>query len=136
MYFRQLKRQLRKTALLQSHTVETAAQEIAALVLVSALIAAERVRVAAGQVPVLRVSFSKVVELVKSMWLTVQLGDGLLTNRQINQMLARAYALMRHYVIPPRRQRTCPRAIRQPVSRWPRLLQTTSVEGPFKFQIV
>lgn len=136
LYFRQLKRQLRKTALLQSHTVETAAQEIAALVLVSALIAAERVRVAAGQVPVLRVSFSKVVELVKSMWLTVQLGDGLLTNRQINQMLARAYALMRHYVIPPRRQRTCPRAIRQPVSRWPRLLQTTSVEGPFKFQIV
>ena len=136
LYFRQLKRQLRKTALLQSHTVETAAQEIAALVLVSALIAAQRARVAGGHLPVLRVSFSKVVELVKPMWLTVQLGDGLLTNRQINTMLARAYNLMRHCVIPPRRPRTCPRAIRQPVSRWPRLLQTASIEGPFDFHIV
>lgn len=136
LYFRQLKRQLRRTALLQSHTVETAAQEIAALVLVSALIAAERARVAAGRVPVLRVSFSKVLELVKPMWLTVQLGDGLLTNRQINQMLARAYDLMRQCVIPPRRARTCPRAIRQPVSRWPRLLQPASIEGPVDFHIV
>ena len=37
LYFRELKRQLRKTDVLQSHTIETAAQEIAALVLVSAL---------------------------------------------------------------------------------------------------
>jgi len=136
LYFRQLKRQLRTTALLQSHTVETAAQEIAALVLVSALIATERARVAGGHLPVLRVSFSKVVELVKPMWLTVQLGDGLLTNRQIDQMLARAYALMRRCVLPPRRSRTCPRAIRQPVSRWPRLLQPESIDGPFDFHIV
>ena len=136
LYFRQLKRQLRKTALLQSHTVETAAQEIAALVLASAVLAAERARVAAGHVPVLRVSFSKILELVKPMWLTVQLGDGLLTNRQLDQMLARAYALMRQCVTPVRRSRTCPRAVRQPVSRWPRLLQTESIEGPLHFQVV
>ena len=36
LYFRELKRQVRRTAVLQSHTVETAAQEIAALILVSA----------------------------------------------------------------------------------------------------
>jgi hypothetical protein len=51
LYFRELKRQVRKTDVLQSHTVDTAAQEIAALVLVSALIAAERARAAAGHVP-------------------------------------------------------------------------------------
>jgi hypothetical protein len=44
LYYRELKRQLRKTDVLQSHTVETGAQEIAALVLASALLAAERVR--------------------------------------------------------------------------------------------
>jgi hypothetical protein len=42
VYFRELKRQLRKTDVLQSHTVETAAQEIAAMVLASALLATER----------------------------------------------------------------------------------------------
>ena len=41
-----MKRQLRRTALLQSHTVETGAQEIAALVLASAVFATERARAA------------------------------------------------------------------------------------------
>jgi Transposase DDE domain len=136
VYFRELKRQVRRTALLQSHTVETAAQEMAALVLVSALLAAERARVAAGHVPVLRVSFSKVLELVKPMWLTVQLGQGLLTDRQTHRMLTRAYALMRRCLTPARRSRTCPRAVRQPVSRWPRVLETRSIEGPWRFQLV
>ena len=44
--FREVKRQLRKTDVLQSHTVETGAQEIAALVLASAVLAAERQRAA------------------------------------------------------------------------------------------
>jgi len=136
LYFRQLKRQLRKTAVLQSHTVETAAQEIAALVLVSALLAAERARAAAGHVPVLRVSFGKVLELVKPMWLTLQLGDGLLTDRHKQHMLKRAYELMRQCLTPVRRSRTYPRAIRQPVSRWPRLLRTQSVKGPLHFQVI
>ena len=47
LYFRQLKLQLRRTALLQSHTVTTAAQEIALLILASALVAQERVHAAA-----------------------------------------------------------------------------------------
>jgi Transposase DDE domain len=136
LYFREVKRQLRKTALLQSHTVETAAQEIAALVLVSALLATERARAAAGHVPVLRVSFGKVLELVKPMWLTLQLGAGLLTDRMTTHMLKRAYALMRHCLTPVRRSRTCPRAVRQPVTRWPRLLRTQSIEGPWQYHVL
>ena len=136
LYFGEVKRQRRKSALLQSHTVETAAQEIAALVLASALIATERARAAGGDVPVLRVSFGKVLELVTPMWLTLQLGEGLLTTRQTDHMLKRAYALMRHCVTPRRRSRTCLRAVRQPVTRWPRLLQPQSVEGPWHFHVV
>jgi hypothetical protein len=41
LYFREIKRQLRKTDVSQSHTVETGAQEIAAIVLASARLAAE-----------------------------------------------------------------------------------------------
>jgi hypothetical protein len=137
LYFREVKRQVRKTDLLQSHTIETAAQEIAALVLVSALLAAERQRAAGAQLPVLRVSFSKILELcVRPMWLYLDLGHGVLTEPQIKRILQRGYARMRRYVTPPRRARSCPRAVRQPVRPWRRLLQTQSVNGAMQFQLV
>jgi hypothetical protein len=137
LYFREVKRQLRKTDLLQSHTVETAAQEIAALVLVSALLAAERVRAAGGQLPVLRVSFTKILELcLKPMWLYLDLGHGVLTDHQVNLIMKRGYTRMRRYVTPPRRARSCPRAVRQPTKAWPRLLNTHSIEGAMHFQLV
>jgi hypothetical protein len=137
LYFREVKRHLRTTAVLQSHTVETGAQEIAALVLVSALLAAERLRAAGGQIPVLRVSFTKLLELcVKPMWLAIDLGDGLLTDQQLNRMMQRGYARMRRWLTPPRRARTCPRAVRQPTRAWPRLLRPGSINGPMQLQLV
>ena len=51
LYFRELKRPVRTTDVLQNHTVETAAQEIAALIVVSALLSAERVRATAATCP-------------------------------------------------------------------------------------
>jgi hypothetical protein len=132
-----LKRQVRKTDVLQSHTIETAAQEIAALVLVSALLAAERQRAAGGQLPVVRVSFSKILELcVRPMWLWLDLGHGVLTDQQLTQIMKRGYQRMRRYVTPPRRARSCPRAVRQPIQAWPRLMQTQSIEGGLHFQLV
>jgi len=137
LYFRELKRQVRKTALLQSHTIETAAQEIAALVLVSALLAAERQRAASGQLPVLRVSFSKILELcVKPMWLWVDLGHGVLTEPQLTTIMRRGYRRMRRYVTPPRRARSCSRAVRQPLKAWPRLMKTHSIESAMQLQLV
>lgn len=137
LYFREVKRHLRKTDLLQSHTVETAAQEIAALVLVSALLAAERLRAAGGRLPVLRVSFAKILELcVKPMWLWLDLGHGVLTDQQLTQIMKRGYARMRRYITPPRRARSCPRAVRQPIQAWPRLRHATSIEGAMHFQLV
>lgn len=137
LYFREVKRQVRKTDRLQSHTIDTAAQEIAALVLVSALLAAERLRAAGGQLPVLRVSFAKILELcVKPMWLWLDLGHGVLTDQQLTQIMKRGYQRMRRYVTPPRRARSCPRAVRQPIQAWPRLLQTQPLQGAMHFQLV
>lgn len=136
LYYRQLKKQLRKSQVLQSHTVETAAQEIAALVLCSALLAAERARAAAGHVPVLRVSFIKVLELLQPLWLTLELGEDLLSERQKNELVKRFYKQMARCVSAPRRTRSCPRAVRQPVTGWPRLLHNESIEGPMQFQLV
>lgn len=137
LYFRELKREVRKTDVLQSHTVVTGAQEIAALVLVSALLAAERVRAAGGHLPVLRISFAKLLErCVKPMWLYLDLGHGVLTEPQIRRIMQRGYARMRRYVTPPRRARSCPRAVRQPLQAWPRLLQPKSITGRMHFRLV
>jgi hypothetical protein len=137
LYFRELKRHVRRTDVLHSHTIVTAAQEIAALVLVSAVLAAERRRAAGGQVPVVRVSFTKLLErCIKPMWLYLDLGQGVLTDHQIQQIMQRGYARLRRYVTPPRRARSCPRAVRQPIQAWPRLRQTHSIEGAMQFQLV
>jgi hypothetical protein len=137
LYYRELKRQLRKSEVLQSHTPETGAQEIAAVVLASALLARERARAAGGQTPVLRVSFLKTLELMRPLWLTLALGGDLLSPRQKQQLTERFLDCAGRCVTPRRRQpRSCPRAVRRPVSGWPRLRRNQSWEGPIHFKIL
>jgi hypothetical protein len=136
LYFRELKRQLRRTALLQSHTVETGAQEIAAMVLASAVIARERTRAATDAIPPLRLSFGQVLNVVRGMWLFLGPFADVFTEQQKTRIIRRGRALIRRSLTPPRRSRTCPRAVRQPVTRWPRLLKPHSIEGPWQLQIV
>lgn len=136
LYYRELKRQLRKNELLHSHTVATAAQEIAALIIASAMLARERTRAAAGKVPVLRISFAKILELLRPLWLVFELGDDLLSEKQKRQLTARFYAQARRCLTRPKRARSCPRAVRQPVSGWPRLIHNESHEGPVRFRLV
>lgn len=136
LYFRELKRQLRRTALLQSHTVETGAQEIAALVVASAVLASERARAASGAIPPLRISFGQLLDIVRGMWLVLGPFDDILTDRQKTLVVRRGRALMRRSLTAPRRPRTCPRAVRQPVTRWPRLMKPASVEQPWALQLV
>lgn len=138
LYYRELKRQLRKSEVLQSHTLETGAQEIAAVVLASALLARERARAAAGEVPVLRVSFSKTLELLRPLWLTLAIGGELLSRRQKQQLTEKFLAFAQRWFVTPKRKspRSCPRAVRQPVSGWPRLRRNQSWEGPAHFNLL
>jgi hypothetical protein len=136
LYFRNAKGVLRQTDVLQSHTVETGAQEIAAIILVTALLARERARAANGLVPVLRIKFGVVLAIVRSMWFSLGPIEDLLSEQQKGQIVARGQALMRRSLTGPRRSRTNPRAVRQPVTKWPRLLETNSVEGPMRFNVV
>lgn len=136
LYFRELKRQLRRTAVLQSHTVETGAQEIAALVLASAVLATERAHAATGTIPPLRISFGHLLDIVRGMWLVLGPFDDIFTDQQKTQVVRRGRALMRRSLTAPRRPRTCPRAVRQPITRWPRLMQPESIEQPWTLQLV
>lgn len=102
--------------------------------LASALLGRERARAAEGHVPVLRVSFIKVLQVVQSLWLFFGPLDDLITDRQKDQIIRRGYTLMGTSVTTKWRSRTCPRAVRQPVRRWPRLLHNESTEGPLHLE--
>jgi hypothetical protein len=104
--------------------------------LAAALLAQERDRAAAGLVPVLRVSFIKLLELLRPLWLTLALGDDLLSEFQKQQLTKRFYEKARTYVTPKRRRRLCPRKVRQPVKSWPRLLDNEYWEGPVTLRFV
>lgn len=140
LYYRELKRQWRKNEVLQSHTVETGAQEIAARVLASALLARARTQAAATTdeaTPVLRVSFVKTLELMRPLWLTLALGGDLLSARQKQRLTERFLERAGRLVTRRRpRPRSCPRAVRQPVSGWPRLRRNQSWEGPVQFKLL
>jgi len=136
LYFREIKRQLRRSAVLQSHTVETGAQEIAAIVLASALLASERARAATRQIPALRVSFGQLLQVVRGMWLVLGPFDDIFSDQQKTRVIRRGRTLMRRSLLAPRRSRTCPRAVRQPVRRWPRLMKPESIEIPWQLHIV
>jgi hypothetical protein len=135
LYYREVKRQLRRSDLLQSHTVDTGCQEIAALILASALLARERASAATGHVPALRVSFAKVLHVVQSMWLFLGVFEDLISERQKDQIVRRGQRLIRTSLTAPRRSRSCPRAVRQPIKGWPRLLKNESNERPVHFSV-
>lgn len=122
---------------LQGRTLETGAQEIAALVLASALLAREGMRAGAGQVPVLQISFGKTLEMLRPLRLTLAIGGQLLSQRQKEQLREKFQQFARRYVTWKRkRPRSCPRAVRQPVSKWPRLRRNQAWEGPVHFRLL
>jgi len=100
-----------------------------------ALLARERMRAADGNMPVLHLSFLKTLELMRPLWLTVALGADLLTEEQKQQLterfLQQATTLVRRKRLRPR---SCLHAVRQPVSRWSRLIHNQSWEGPLTFR--
>jgi len=135
LYWRQMKLELRKTDVLQSHTPQTAAQEVMMLVLATALLAQERTRAAAGQMPVLDISFLKCLELLRPLWFLLALARDLLNAEAKQQLCNAVYREIRLALKPKRRTRSCARAVRQPVTAWPRLLKPKYASGPWSYQI-
>jgi hypothetical protein len=129
-FYRELKVDMRSSPLVQSHTPLTAAQEIAALIMAYAILVEERIKVAAvGEVQVLRISFLKTLEAVRGLWRFLEVSEGILTPDQARKVVRRTMRQIAEMAIPKRRQRSCPRALRQPVSSWPRLLKNSYQQG-------
>lgn len=138
LYYRELKLDVRNAPILASHTVETALQEIAAVVLASAVIA--QLRVASAEqlkVQPSRMSFFKLMLATQSLWDTLEIMGEMLTPAQRHHAFKHYLDTVRHTaVLPERRARSCPRVLRQPVSSWPRKTNQRSHTGEVQIKVV
>lgn len=133
----ELKNKLHRGGLLKSHTLHTAVQELAALLIAQALLARVRRRVGhqAG-VPTLRVSFQKTRRFLQAFWAIVQISGSLFSERKIKMLGQRLMAHLEKLLTPPRRKRSCPRAVRQPVTKWPRLQKNSQAKGEILHEVI
>ena len=133
--YKELKLELRSSPLLASHTPATAAQEVAALVLGQSLLAAARLEAAAknGLADPLSISFAQLhhgLEGIFQVAALAQVAGTPLTGEQLEGLWRGLCAqLFWQRRKGPRRARTCPRAVRQPVKSWARLVETNSRTG-------
>jgi hypothetical protein len=136
LYFRELKWHLGINDLLRSQTPETAAQEVAAMIVGSSLIAHERAKLKPTQELQHRVSFIKTWETLEPLWLTLLLGAEILSEKQKQALCDRFYSLAARRLMPKKRGRSCPRTIRQTIQRWPRTQIPKSITGPLAITIL
>jgi hypothetical protein len=136
IFYKELKVDARSTPYLQSHTPLTAMQEIAALILAYAVLVDYRVKAGSvAGVGVLRISFLKTLQAVQGLWRFLDVSADLLTPEQVRLVVSRTLRQIADMAIPKRRQRSCPRALRQPVSSWPRLRKNTSRTGAIDYTV-
>ncbi len=136
LFYKELKVDMRSTPYLQSHTPLTAMQEIAALILAYAVLVDYRVQAArVGEVGVLRISFLKTLHVVQGLWQFLELSADLLGPEQVPLVVSRALRQIADRAMAKRRARSCPRALRQPVSRWPRLRKNTYRTGQPQYSV-
>lgn len=121
---------------LRSQTVETACQEILALILAMSMLARARSQAAAcSQQTPLCISFRQTLRYVRALWLALAALGHRFTDRQIPGVINDFVRRMSRCHSPPRRNRSCPRAVRQPVSSWSRLVRRTEKHGEFSYEI-
>jgi hypothetical protein len=135
--YKELKIHLRRSPLLLSHTVVTAAQEIVCLLIAQALIARVRMTAAQSGHPssVLEISFSNTLNVFRSLWFFTALFEAILPQDILPKLVSRALDVLADHPSRARRHRSCPRAVRQPIGPWPRLLRNASSTGAFQYEI-
>jgi len=129
LFFRELKVNLHgRDSLLDAQTPETAAQEVMAMLLAAALVARQREAVAghAGE-GVLRISFAKVLHKTAALCELLAVGSDLIPPEAVAGLVARILDdLAVSALIRPRKPRSCPRTLRQPIKDWKKTKSASS----------
>ena len=134
--FREIKKHLFGDNILLSHTPVTAVQEICALFMAQAMVSRARCSVGINyQVPIMLVSYQKTLDACRNLcWLKTILGVNL-TKLQMRAIIHHVEEDLANQLSPPRRKRSCPRAVRQPVNKWPRLMKNSNDKGAFQYEV-
>jgi hypothetical protein len=134
--FREIKEHLFGNNILLSHTPITAVQEICALFMAQAMVC--RARCLAGinyNVPIMLVSYQKTLDACRNLcWLITIFGVNL-TKHQMMAIINHIDRDLAKQLSPPRRKRSCPRAVRQPINKWPRLMKNAYDKGSFEYEV-
>jgi hypothetical protein len=136
LYFREIKREMHINDLLRSQTLETAAQEVASMIIGSSLIAHERAKLKSQEVLPHRLSFIKIWETLEPLWLTLLLGADLLSEDQKVKLCERFYALASTRAMDKSRRRSYPRVMRQPEQQFRRKKNQKGSTVPLTVTIV
>lgn len=136
VFYKELKLVLHGGHLLSAQRTETAQQELAALLIASSLVAEERLACAQSsrdeevrQAGVLRISMSHCLEHTVALLLVLEAAQGLMDEAAQGVLVRRVREQIAQAALPARRRRSCQRKVRQPVSKWPRLLSTSSLQA-------
>jgi Transposase DDE domain len=134
--FREIKEHLYGDNILLSHTPVTAVQEICALFMAQAMVSRARCSVGINyNVPIMMVSYKKTLDACRNLcWLVTILGVNL-TKHQMDAIIRHIEKDLAKQLSPPRRKRSCPRAVRQPVNKWPRLMKNSYDKGDFEYEV-
>lgn len=130
--FKEIKGTLLSSKLLNSHTLHTAELEISSLILAQAIIARIRINIACHyDIPVTRISFEKTVNAFAAVWFALTF----MTNERSTD-IRKLFDYVVMFASAKRRLRSCPRAVRQPVGSWPRLMRNSQSRGAFQYKIL
>ena len=66
----------------------------------------------------------------------ITISNSALTSKQVGKVVTKALQQVANYALSKRRKRSCPRALRQPVSSWPRLTKNTYKNGGPEYQSI
>ena len=112
-------------------------QEVAALIVAQALVARIRMEVSGPlKGEVLRISFAQVHEHVQAFWWMCQWFADSTPENNIRRAAVTMMSFLAQHATAPRRARSCPRAVRQPVTSWPRLLRNQSLKGEIHCEVI
>lgn len=134
--FREIKEHLYADNILLSHTPVTAVQEICALFMAQAMVCRARCTVGINyNIPIMLVSYQKTLDACRNLcWLATILGVNL-TKLQMKAIVHHIENDLAKQLSPPRRKRSCPRAVRQPINKWPRLMKNAYDKGNFEYEV-
>ena len=136
LYFRELKHQMMTGDLLKSQMLETACQEVAAMIMGTALVAGERAQLEPGQELETRISFIKTWQYLEPLWAVLLVAGDLLTDKQKEKLVDRFRWIIGQLRTPKKRKRSCPRAVMQPVRKWPRKRDQQCFQGEIKISVL